>query len=104
MRSDLWKRAGMAKNQSARARGNVKAVRVRRRGNADKRSGRAGRPTPTPSEQDSVQTAQRVDGSLTFPVVGVGASAGGLEAFSQLLLALPAKCGLAIVLIQHLAP
>jgi two-component system CheB/CheR fusion protein len=37
-------------------------------------------------------------------VVGVGASAGGLEAFSQLLAALPADLGMAVVLVQHLAP
>ena len=37
-------------------------------------------------------------------VVGVGASAGGLEAFSQLLQALPADLGMAVVFIQHLAP
>jgi two-component system CheB/CheR fusion protein len=39
-----------------------------------------------------------------FSVVGVGASAGGLEAFSQLLAALPADSGMAFVLVQHLAP
>ncbi len=39
-----------------------------------------------------------------FTIVGVGASAGGLEAFSQLLRALAPDSGLAIVLIQHLAP
>src|SRR5262245_39677954 len=37
-------------------------------------------------------------------VVGVGASAGGLEAFEQLLAALPADTGMAFVLVQHLAP
>ena len=37
-----------------------------------------------------------------FPIVGVGASAGGLEAFTQLLQHLPADTGLAFVLIQHL--
>jgi two-component system CheB/CheR fusion protein len=37
-------------------------------------------------------------------IVGVGASAGGLEAFSALLEALPAQPGVAIVLVQHLAP
>ena len=37
-------------------------------------------------------------------VVGVGASAGGLEAFEQLLRALPDDTGLAFVLVQHLAP
>jgi two-component system CheB/CheR fusion protein len=40
----------------------------------------------------------------SFPVVGVGASAGGLEAFTQLLQHLPADTGLAFVFIQHLAP
>lgn len=71
-----------------------------------------------------VGAAQRVDGSdgedthaasqadspskttvlPTFIVVGVGASAGGLEAFSQLLRALPSDQNLAIVYVQHLAP
>ena len=37
-------------------------------------------------------------------VVGVGASAGGLEAFEQLLGALPEDTGMAFVLVQHLAP
>ncbi|HYM09286.1 MAG TPA: chemotaxis protein CheB, partial [Bryobacterales bacterium] len=37
-------------------------------------------------------------------VVGVGASAGGLEAFSQLLRHLPTDTGMAFVLVQHLDP
>ncbi len=37
-------------------------------------------------------------------VVGIGASAGGLEAFEQLLRALSNDTGLAFVLVQHLAP
>ena len=37
-------------------------------------------------------------------VVAVGASAGGLEAFTQLLHALPDNTGMAFVLIQHLSP
>ncbi len=40
----------------------------------------------------------------SFPVVGIGASAGGLEAFTQLLSHLPAQTGMAFVLVQHLAP
>src|SRR5512141_1168872 len=40
----------------------------------------------------------------TFPIVGVGASAGGLEAFQGLLQKLPANTGMAFVLIQHLDP
>jgi len=37
-------------------------------------------------------------------VVGIGASAGGLEAFELLLTAIPEDTGMAFVLIQHLAP
>jgi len=39
-----------------------------------------------------------------FFVVGVGASAGGIEAFKQLLQSLPADTGAAFVLVQHLDP
>jgi two-component system CheB/CheR fusion protein len=39
-----------------------------------------------------------------FPIVGIGASAGGLEAFSELLRYLPEKTGMAFVLVQHLDP
>src|SRR5580704_9536964 len=39
-----------------------------------------------------------------FPVVGIGASAGGLEAYSELLHHLPEKTGMAFVLVQHLDP
>lgn len=39
-----------------------------------------------------------------FPIVGVGASAGGLDAFKIFLAALPADTGMAFVLIQHLDP
>jgi len=39
-----------------------------------------------------------------FPIVGIAASAGGLEAFTGLLSHLPVDTGMAFVLIQHLAP
>ena len=39
-----------------------------------------------------------------FPIVGIGASAGGLEAFRRLLGALPTDTGMAYVLVQHLDP
>ncbi|MBD2261187.1 chemotaxis protein CheB [Pseudanabaena sp. FACHB-2040] len=39
-----------------------------------------------------------------FPIVGIAASAGGLEAFTDLLSHLPADTGMAFVLIQHLSP
>ena len=39
-----------------------------------------------------------------FPVVGIGASAGGLEALTLLLKALPCDTGMGFVIVQHLAP
>ncbi|MEH2072744.1 MAG: CheR family methyltransferase [Nostoc sp.] len=39
-----------------------------------------------------------------FPVVGIAASAGGLEAFTELISHLPTDTGMAFVLIQHLSP
>lgn len=42
--------------------------------------------------------------SQDFPIVGIGASAGGLEAFKEFLKAIPEKSGMAYVLVQHLDP
>ncbi|MFH0341210.1 MAG: chemotaxis protein CheB [Chromatiales bacterium] len=39
-----------------------------------------------------------------FSIVGIGASAGGLEALTQFLTHLPAETGMAFVIIQHLDP
>jgi len=41
---------------------------------------------------------------LPFPVVGIGASAGGLEAVSAMLRELPPDSGMAFILVQHLDP
>ena len=41
---------------------------------------------------------------VSFPIVGIGASAGGLEAFRELLRFLPADAGMAYVVVQHLDP
>jgi two-component system CheB/CheR fusion protein len=39
-----------------------------------------------------------------FPVVGIGASAGGLDAFKSFLESIPEKSGMAYVYVQHLSP
>src|SRR5688572_9263667 len=39
-----------------------------------------------------------------FPIVGVGASAGGLTPLKELLSGLPPKPGLALIVVQHLDP
>ena len=42
--------------------------------------------------------------SRSFSIVGLGASAGGLEAFEQFLSHVPKACGLGFVVVQHLDP
>ncbi|MRD72902.1 PAS domain-containing protein [Rhodocyclus tenuis] len=49
---------------------------------------------------DTHQDAPAAD----FPIIGIGGSAGGLEAFEQFLKAVPASSGAAFVIIQHLDP
>ncbi|MDQ1238790.1 MAG: two-component system, chemotaxis family, CheB/CheR fusion protein [Thermodesulfobacteriota bacterium] len=44
------------------------------------------------------------ESDLGLPVVGIGASAGGLEAFEQFFTHMPPDAGMAFVLIQHLDP
>jgi two-component system CheB/CheR fusion protein len=39
-----------------------------------------------------------------FPIIGIGASAGGLEAYKKLLRCMPDDTGAAFILIQHLDP
>ena len=42
--------------------------------------------------------------AIGFPVVGIGASAGGLDAFQKFFDAMPRDSGMAFILIQHLEP
>lgn len=48
--------------------------------------------------------ARRATPGPQFPIVGIGASAGGLEACTALLKALPVNPGIAFVVVQHLDP
>jgi two-component system CheB/CheR fusion protein len=56
------------------------------------------------SAPSSVDDSDQVEPSLPYPVVGIGASAGGLEAFREMLRALPVDTGMAYVLVPHLDP
>jgi two-component system CheB/CheR fusion protein len=69
----------------------------------------------SPSQQDSAMTTENavpsppspaVPRASGFPVVGIGASAGGLAAFEAFFSGMPAGAdtGMAFVLVQHLAP
>src|ERR1043165_2339676 len=54
--------------------------------------------SPAKTEQHLIKSANQ------FPVVGIGASAGGLDAFKKLLKVIPEDSGMAYVLVQHLDP
>src|SRR5512134_735771 len=69
-------------------------------------SRRNGHDAPAPA-QPSVEGVADPGGEAhgeSFPIVGIGASAGGLEAFGALLSALPADTGMAFVVVSHLDP
>lgn len=67
----------------------TKTSRTRRRGDGD---------------GDARARDARRGPTTTFPVVGIGASAGGMEAFIELFREMPPDAGMAFVLIQHLDP
>ncbi|MEX1188466.1 MAG: chemotaxis protein CheB [Bacteroidia bacterium] len=55
-------------------------------------------------ENTSVKLLRPKSNDDLFPIVGIGASAGGLEALEQFLSNVPENSGLAFVVIQHLDP
>ena len=61
---------------------------------------------PVRSRKRTPDTGERrpAAAAADFTIVGVGASAGGFEAFGALLRKVPADADLAIVFVQHLAP
>lgn len=64
------------------------------------------RPKRTPSRKPPkpVPQAAALGSKRRFPIVGIGASAGGLEAYQRFFSHLPAETGMGFVLVQHLAP
>lgn len=56
------------------------------------------------SQSNNPDGEQQGNLNQSFPIVGIGASAGGLEAFTQLLSHLPNDTGMGFVMIQHLSP
>ena len=53
-----------------------------------------------PPKKENTEKAREVN----FPIIGIGASAGGLEAFELFFKTIPADSGMAFVLIPHLDP
>jgi two-component system, chemotaxis family, CheB/CheR fusion protein len=77
----------------------------RRNSPARKKSARSGPPrtarqSPSPPAVSPESTGKRD----TFYVVGIGASAGGLDAFEQFFINMPVDSGMTFILIPHLAP
>jgi chemotaxis methyl-accepting protein methylase len=60
-----------------------------------------GKPDP---ESVAAADSSRRDKNKFFPIVGIGASAGGLEALDQFLKNVPKGSGAAFIIVQHLDP
>lgn len=73
--------------------------RAPRRGAPKRKPARDAAPVPAGGRSESLPETK-----IVCSVVGIGASAGGLAAFTELLRALPADSGMAYVLVQHLDP
>ena len=59
---------------------------------------------PTSTDQPALVTSPTTEALRPFPIVAIGASAGGLEALEQFISHVPVDCGMAFVVIQHLDP
>lgn len=57
-----------------------------------------------PTAPADAPTSRIDDNALNFPVVGLGASAGGLEALSRFFDAMAADTGLEFVIVHHTYP
>src|SRR5262245_51597473 len=76
---------------------------------AQKKKRSAARPPDTPEPvlpgvNPAAPEHDEPDESAPFVIVGIGASAGGLDAISHLLRATPLDTGMAFVIVQHLDP
>src|SRR3989454_11773367 len=77
----------------------------RKRTPRKRKSAPQGKSSQLPVEKSPASTKPAPETSTrAFPIVGIGASAGGLEAFTHLLEHLPADTGMGFVLVQHLDP
>jgi two-component system CheB/CheR fusion protein len=57
-------------------------------------------PTPPAEAQSAPDESEE---TIAFPIVGIGASAGGLDAFEKFFANMPPDSGMAFVLVQHLS-
>src|SRR5947208_2155714 len=57
-----------------------------------------------PGDRPQGAGSDQPDRENAFPIVGIGASAGGLEALEVFFTAMPSDSGMAFVVVQHLSP
>jgi two-component system, chemotaxis family, CheB/CheR fusion protein len=69
-------------------------------------TGRLAKPATASGKSPKTDNVYEAAGKIGdgFPIVGIGASAGGLESLEQFFGAMPKDSGMAFVVIQHLAP
>src|SRR4030042_3045232 len=60
--------------------------------------------TPKRNPRTPVPSKGKQETHLDFPIVGIGASAGGLEALELFLRTVPPESGMAFIIVQHLDP
>jgi two-component system CheB/CheR fusion protein len=77
------------------------AIRVRTMPKSPTRKAKTARP---PASRRIAPARGPPRDSNDFPIVGIGASAGGLDACRNFLDALPPDCGMSFILVQHLDP
>ena len=66
---------------------------------------KASKPAPSPKSREGLGPPGDLITDPVAPlIVGIGASAGGLEAFKNFFASCPADTGMAFVLVQHLSP
>ncbi|MBN2188491.1 MAG: hypothetical protein JW699_03475, partial [Chitinispirillaceae bacterium] len=56
------------------------------------------------AQKNAAKTVESQETAVSFPIVGIGASAGGLEALEGFLRNVPEGSGMAFVIVQHLDP
>jgi two-component system CheB/CheR fusion protein len=72
-------------------------------------AGKSAKPRPLPQAARKARSVPEIPlaaiaGDGSFPVVGIGASAGGLEAFEDFFSHMPQDSGIAFILVPHLDP
>ncbi len=87
-------KAPRAKSQAQGGGGQSNSSSTDKENEPSKRKAKPASPVREPLEENSHR----------FPIVGIGASAGGLEALEQFLKNVPNRSGIAFVVIQHLDP